>query len=141
MCWHVEFSVEMIDGRTENVEKLERVITDYKIKPDKKSLEEVQFVKGSVVDGYCTALHCDCDFVHGPRKDEGVGSRLLHYPKLFQMIMGQPGVRNLKVRWYWQDDEPKEREEKITIAEFLTRNDASELSSEIEYRILRESYY
>lgn len=140
MCWHVEFSVEMTDSRTENIENLERSIADFKIKGE-KGLDETNLVKGSVSDGYRTAFHCDCDFVHGPKKDEGEGSRLSQYPDLFRIIMDQPGVKNLKVRWYWQDDEPKEQEEKITIMGFLARNDASELSSMIEYRILKEKYY
>jgi hypothetical protein len=138
MCWYVEFSVRMAKDLEEKITNVETVISGFSVLPGKKAMREVQFVKGSVADGYRTALHCDCDYVKG---QEGDNQKILNYPELFKLIMEQPGVKNIKVHWYWSDDEDKAVEENISISEFLKKNDESKLRSKTAYKILKDSYY
>ena len=141
MCWYVEFSVDMSGNSPQHVENVERAISGFKINAGRRTPHEVQLTKGSVEDGYHTSQHCDCDHVRVPEKDRGVGHSLTQYPELFQQLLDLPGVKKIRVHWYWSKDEPKEKEEKLTISEFFERNNASKLSSLVEYKILKEKYY
>ena len=108
---------------------------------ERRSLENVQFVRGTVADGFHTTHHCDCGFVNEHRAPERDGHSLDHYPDLFKTILMLPEVKNIKVAWYWSEETPKETEEKITISEFLRKNEAAELSSLVKYKIIKESYF
>ncbi len=141
MCWFVEFKIEMLDKRSEAINRIEKIIEDFKILPGRRSKHKVPFVKGSISDGYRTALHCDCANIKIKKDNEGKGIQLLHYPELFKIIMDQPEVKNINGHWHWTDDEPIAKEKKLTINEFLEHNSTFELRSEISYKILKEKYY
>jgi len=141
MCWFVEFFVEMMDARPDTVKRIENKINGYRIPNERRPLEKVQFVRGTVADGFHTALHCDCGFVNEHNAPEWDRHSLDHYPDLFKTILMQPGVKNIKVAWYWSEEKPKEIEEKLTISEFLRKNEARDLSSLVKYKIIKEKYF
>ena len=144
MCWYVEFKVEMLDKRPGAVEKIEKIINGYTIKPTKKGINEVVFVNGSINDGYRTNLHCDCDNVREKKDDKDKKEnkvQLRNYPELFKIIIEQREVKNIQVHWYWSKVEDKNKVKKITISEFIDLNENYDLSSNISYKILREKYF
>jgi hypothetical protein len=147
MCWYVEFKIEMLDKRSEAIERIEKIIEDFKILPGRRSRHKVPFVKGSISDGYMTALHCDCSNVKvkkAKKVKKGTQEKaiqLLHYPELFKIIMDQPEVKNIKGHWLWTDDELNVDEKKLTINQFLELNSNFELGSGRSYKILKEKYY
>ena len=141
MCWFAEFKIEMLDKKSEAVKRVENIIEDFKVLPARRAKHKVAFVKGSISDGYMTALHCDCSNVKVKKGAQEKAIQLLHYPELFKIIMDQPEVKNIKGHWHWTDDEPNVQEQKLTINEFLEQNSNFELSSEISYKILKEKYY
>ena len=141
MCWYVEFKVVMNNKQNENIENIEKIIEDFKIKPKRHSLREVTLVKGSIAEGYRTALHCDCDNVKSKKDKDGERVQLLHYPKLFKNIIEQSGVKNIQVHWYWSKEHINLKNENISISEFLKQHNAFELRSGVLYKILKDKYY
>lgn len=141
MCWYVEFKVVMMGNQIEQIENVEKVIEDFKVKPDRRAIRDVTFVKGSVSNGYRTALHCDCDNVKSKKEENSEKVKLLYYPELFNNIMDQPGVKNIQMHMYWSEDKPKSKDVKITINEFLKQNNEFGLRANVSYKILKEKYY
>ena len=141
MCWYVEFQVRLLNNKDNTVKEIEELISDFRIKVGKKGIDEVTFVKGSIADGYRTTLHCDCDNINEKKSDEFDGIQLLHYPELFEIIIERPAVKNIQAHWYWSKDEPKIKEQKMTITEFIEQNQNFKLSSKFSYRIIKEKYY
>jgi hypothetical protein len=141
MCWYIEFNVMMSSKQNDPIDNVEKIIEGFKIKPERRSLREVTLVKGSIAEGYRTALHCDCDNVKSKKDSEGERVQLLHYPDLFKIIIEQPRVKNIQVHWYWNKDDEKLKGENISISEFLKQHDAFELRSGISYKILKDKYY
>ena len=136
MCWYVKFEVSLIDKRGRK--DIEDQILGFKAKVCKKGLDKVNLIKGSMDEGFMTALHCDCDNIVTDKDTEG--QRLLHYPALFEQIIQDPKVKNIRVWWTWGNDEPKGKEEKVKISEFLDMNEKTNLRPHVIYRILKENY-
>lgn len=136
MCWYVNFEVSLIDKRGQT--EIEQMILGQEIKSSKKGLDMVRLVTGSMGQGFRTALHCDCDNIL--TDEETKKQRLLHYPELFERIIQEDKVKNIRVWWFWGKDEKERKEKKLTIREFLAMNDNYELNDEFNYRILKERY-
>jgi hypothetical protein len=135
------FKIGMMGKQIEHIENVEKIIESFKVKPERRSVREVTFVKGSIANGYRTAFHCDCDHVKTKKNKDGMGVQLLHYPDLFMIIIEHQRVRNIQVHLYWGEEKENLKDEKITISEFLRQNNAFELSADVSYKILKEKYY
>ncbi len=144
MCWSVKFQIDLLNNKYDAVKKIEEIIASFKIKPEKKGIKEVPFLKGSIVEGFQTALHCDCDNIIEKNDKNDGGSpktKILHYPEVFKNIIEHPEVRNIQVSWQWSNNVIISSKKMLTISEFIKQNNSFMLCSNITYKIIKERYY